>query len=300
MPSVLELHHLETLVAVVETRSVTAAAKRLGVTQSAASHRIAEAERRLGGRLFQPHVGRTMRPTASAVALCQTAQRILPEIARAETDFIHAAGTDREVVRLGVESYDCYHWLPGFHTHTKNAVPDVVLELVVIGDSPVSQLSSGSVDVILAPGPVSNTVESMALFTDELVLVTHPDHHLAGRDWIDPSALRDEEYLTYSDATAPGFEVDRFLRPVGVAPKTLLIIRQPGAIAEMVASGLGVSILSRWAITPWIDAGKLTALRCGEHGLDLEWRSLLRPGTDEASAELRVARELARWMRAAQ
>jgi len=298
MASVLDLHHLETLVAILETRSVTAAAKRLGVTQSAASHRLAEAQRRLGGRLFQTNLGRTMRPTPAAVALCQAAQRILPELARAEADFMRAAGTDREVVRLGVESYDCYHWLPGFHTHTKDAVPDVVLELVVIGDSPVSQLSSGIVDVVLSPGPPSNAADSMTLLTDELVLVTHPDHHLADRDWVDPSALQDEVYLTYSHATAPGFEVDRFLRPAGVAPKTLLIIEQPGAIAEMVASGLGVSILSRWAMTPWINAGKVAAVRCGERGLDLEWRSLLRPGTDEASAELRVARELARWLTA--
>lgn len=298
MTSVLDLHHFETLVAVVETRSVTAAAKRLGVTQSAASHRLAEAQRRLGGQLFQPHVGRTVRPTPAAVALCQAAQRILPEIARAETDFMRAAGTNREIVRLGVESYDCYHWLPGFHTHTKDAIPDVVLELVVVGDSPVSKLSSGSVDVVLAPGSAVHTAESLRLFTDELVLVTHPDHPLAGREWIAPSALRDEVYLTYSDATVPGFEVDRFLRPAGIAPKTLLIIEQPGAIAEMVASGLGVSILSRWAMTPWIDAGKVAAVRCGERGLDLEWRSLLRPGTDGASAELRVARELARWLTA--
>ncbi|MCY7298382.1 MAG: LysR family transcriptional regulator [Ilumatobacteraceae bacterium] len=95
MASVLDLHHLETLVAILETRSVTAAAKRLGVTQSAASHRLAEAQRRLGGRLFQTNLGRTLRPTPAAVALCQAAQRILPELARAEADFMRAAGTDR-------------------------------------------------------------------------------------------------------------------------------------------------------------------------------------------------------------
>lgn len=296
----LDLHHLETLVAVLETRSVTTAAHRLGVTQSAVSHRLAEAQRRLGGRLFQPQVGRTMRPTPAAVALCQAAQRILPELARAEADFMRSAGTDRQVVRLGVESYDCYHWLPGFHTHTKQAAPDVVLELVVVGASPVSQLASGSVDIVLSPGVAAHSAGSVRLFTDELVLVTHPDHPLARQEWVSPSALQDEVYLTYSDATVAGFEVDRFLRPAGVAPKTLLIIEQPGAIAEMVASGLGVSILSQWAMKPWVDAGKVAVVRCGERGLELEWSALLRPEADEVSAERRVARELARWLLGAQ
>ena len=44
----LDIKHLAVLVSVAETGSVTAASARLGLTQSAVSHRLREAERRLG------------------------------------------------------------------------------------------------------------------------------------------------------------------------------------------------------------------------------------------------------------
>ena len=48
----LELHHYDTILAVVDMGSVGAAASHLMVSQSAVSHRIAEAERRIGSELI--------------------------------------------------------------------------------------------------------------------------------------------------------------------------------------------------------------------------------------------------------
>ncbi|WP_419946835.1 LysR family transcriptional regulator [Candidatus Poriferisodalis sp.] len=295
MSSRLEMHHYETIMAVSETGSVTAAAGRLHVSQSAVSHRLAEAERRLGGRLFERRPSRGMQPTPAALALYQAARRAMPDLARAERDFMRSVGGTTATVRIGVGSYDCYHWLAQFATASADRLEGLLLELVVVGDAPVQRLADRTADLILAPGPAHGTCEVQHMFTDELVLVTHPDHRLAGRSWIGPEAVTEEDYFTYSRQPSPGFEYERFLRPAGVSPRTITVLEQTGAIAEMIAADFGVSILSRWAMSPWLDSGRLVAVRCGRSGLDLEWSALTRFETDDAP-ERQVADAIVGWL----
>ena len=292
----LELHHFATVMAIVDAGSLTVAADRLAVSQSAVSHRLAEAERRIGQPLFERRPARGLQPTPAGLRLYHSAARALPELLRAERDVIRAAGSAADVVRLGVGSYDCYHWLPEYHRRLVETLPDVLLELVVVGDEPGARLLDGDVDVVLAPGRPSGAIVSRPLFTDELVLLTHPDHELVDRGWIEPEALAEQTYLTYSRTPSPGFEYDRFVRPSGVVPSTVLVIEDTGAIVEMVAAGLGVTILSRWASGPAIDDGKVAAVPCGRRGLDLAWSALLREATPDEAPEARVATDLATWL----
>ncbi|WP_419932922.1 LysR family transcriptional regulator [Candidatus Poriferisodalis sp.] len=296
MSSRLEMHHYETIVAVSETGSVTAAAGRLHVSQSAVSHRLAEAERRLGGRLFERRPSRGMQPTPAALALCQAAHRAMPDLARAERDFMRSVGGTTATVRIGVGSYDCYHWLAQFATASADRLEGLLLELVVVGDAPVQRLADGTADLVLAPGPAYGSCESRHLFTDELVLITHPEHRLADRTWIGPEAVAEEDYFTYNRQPSPGFEYERFLRPAGVSPRTITVLEQTGAIAEMIAADFGVSILSRWAMSPWLDSGRLVAVRCSRSGLDLEWSALTRIETDDEAPERQVAAAIVDWL----
>lgn len=297
MTLLLDVRHYETLVAIVERGTMTAAAESVSVSQSALSHRLNEAERRLGQPLFDRGRGRGLRPTPAGLALCQTLERVLPELQRAESDFLRTSGTVVDVVRLGIASYDCYHWFPSFHVYAREHAPDILLELVVVGGSPSTQLAGGAVDVVIAPGTPDPLFASEWLFRDELVLVTHPDHPLAGVDWINPDALGAENYLTYNRVPAPGFEYERFLRPSQTFPRTVTIIEQPGAIAQMVAADHGVSILSRWAMAPTIDGGQIAAVQCGQQPLALEWYALLRPFTSPSAPDQQVASLLSEWLR---
>lgn len=293
----LDLSHYATVLAIVETGSMTAAADQLAVSQSAVSHRLAEAERRLGQPLFDRRPARALQPTPAGLVLAQAAQRALPELQRAETDIARTAGEAHEVVRLGVGSYDCYHWLPEYHRHATDALPDVLLELAVVGNAPGTRLRDGAVDVVLAPGTPEGQFTTRPLFTDELVLIVHPEHELSTRDWIEPTSLASETFLTYSRTPSPGFEYDRFVRASGVVPRVVLVIEDTGAITEMVASGIGVAILSRWVLAPEIEGGKVVAIRCGRNGLDLAWSALVRDRATPDAPESRVANDLAAWLR---
>lgn len=289
-------HLYETLVAIAETGSLTSAATRLNITQSAVSHRLAEAERRVGQPLIERRTLRGLQPTPAGLALVQAAQRALPELERAEVDISRAADRPTRIVRIGVSSYDCYHWLADFNERLRDVAGDVLLELVAVGDTPSSRLNDGSADILIAPGIPTGTYAHQALFSDELVLLSAPGLIDTSSDWVPSSAVQGEVFFTYSRVPAPGFEAERFLTSPKVSPKTIVVVEHTAAIAEMVAAGLGIAILSRWAMKPWLDTHRLVAHRCGPDGLDLPWSALTRSGTPHDAIEATVVSELADFL----
>ncbi len=293
MALILDLRHYETVVSIVELGTMTAAAKQLSTTQSALSHRLAEAERRLGVRLFDRGPGRKLKPTRAGLVVHQTASRALADLERSEALLLAEDHRVIAIVRIGVGSYDCFHWYPGFLATARSAHPDIDVELVIAGDSPGSALAEGAADLVIAPGEPEGNVMSRHLFDDELVALVHPEHRLCGKPWLTPRHLANEFYLTYNSSPVPGFEYDRFIRPGETYPRIVTVVPQTSAITEMVAAGAGVSILSRWALTPAIENRRVVPIRCGPDGLSLPWVAVLRADEPEGSPATRIAELLA-------
>lgn len=289
MPLTLDLRHYETVVAIVELGTMTAAAKQLSTTQSALSHRLAEAERRLGVRLFDRGPRRNLKPTRAGLVVHQTASRALADLARSEALLLNEDHKVTSIVRIGVGSYDCFHWYPAFLSTARTHHPDIDLALVIVGDSPGSALADRAADLVIAPGEPEGSVVSRHLFDDELVALVNPDHRLCGRAWLTPDDLVEESYLTYNSAPVPGFEYDKFIRPSETYPRIVTVVPQTSAISEMVAAGAGVSILSRWALTPAIESRRIVPIRCGPDGLPLPWVAVLRADEPAGSAAQRIA-----------
>ena len=110
----LQLSHYRVVQAVRIHGTVSAAAQALGLTQPALSHQIAEAERRLGTKLFA-RVGRRLRLTSAGDLLATSADAILMEAGLAESTLIGKfCATPGEVVRIGTFAYNSYRWLPYF------------------------------------------------------------------------------------------------------------------------------------------------------------------------------------------
>ena len=284
----LDLRHYETIVAIVELGTMTAAARELSTSQSALSHRLAVAEGRLGVQLFDRSNPRHLKPTRAGTVLYQSASRALTDLGRGERFVRAQVDGVTSTVRIAVGSYDCYHWYPRLLNALRDVHPWIEVQLVVGGDTPSQILTAGEADVVIAPGTPVGSVALTPLFDDELVLLVPPDHRLADRDSIEPPDLVDENYLTYNRVPTPGFEFDRFIRPSDDHPREVTIVPQTSAITELVAVGAGVSILSRWALSPAIGAGRVREVRCGPSGLPLRWVAATRPSETEESPAHRI------------
>src|SRR5436189_763324 len=100
----LEVRHLRLLVTVAEEGSVTAAGKRLHLTQSALSHQLRDAEDRLGTPLFL-RLGKRMALTPAGTKLLEAARRILKDLRAAELEVLALNGHTHGEIRLTTECY---------------------------------------------------------------------------------------------------------------------------------------------------------------------------------------------------
>jgi LysR family transcriptional regulator for metE and metH len=293
----LDIRHLEMIVALADTPRVTEAAEKLRITPSALSHRLREVERRLEMPLFM-RVHKRLRPTPAADYLAQVAKRLLADMARAEEDVRKMARGVRHVVRLAVESYSAYHWLPPFLRHLREIEPDVGIEVVAAAArNTLSSLHERIVDLIIVSGEVNRAgVELVPLFEDELYFVMAPEHRLAGKACIEGDDIVGEDFITYTRVPEPDREYARLFRPSNSYPNWTEVVEVPEAIVEMVAAGLGTSVLAGWAVQNAVNDGRIVAARVGEAGIVIPWFAATRIGdSSEDKLNHRVAGLLARW-----
>ena len=292
----LEIRHLRMLQAMAITGNITHAAGMLQLTQSALSHQIREAERRLGVRLFVREAKR-MQMTPAARSLNEEAARILAQLERIERSVTHAGTATRHAVRIGCGAYSCYRWLPRFLNGFQVGAPDIDIEVVADAtQQPVKALLDRKIDLaVTSNAPAKSTMRSVRLFRDELILITARDHPLAGKNVISAQDLSDQVYISYSDVAEKGHEFDSFLKPARVSYRRLMKVELTEAIIELVIGGFGVSILSRWAVSHYLKSGALACARVTSRGLYVNWYAAVRKSEPKDAAAERMAKALQFW-----
>ena len=106
----IDIRHLRTLVALKETGSVSLAAKRVYLTQSALSHQLKLLEQQFDLPLFE----RKSHPlcfTAAGERLLRLAYDVLPRVIDAERDLVRLKQGDAGQLRIAVECHTCFDWL---------------------------------------------------------------------------------------------------------------------------------------------------------------------------------------------
>lgn len=123
-------------------------------------------------------------------------------------------------------------------------------------------------------------------------------HRLAGKNHVEGSDIVGEDFITYTRIPEPDREYARLFRPSNSYPNWTETVEVPEAIVEMVAAGLGTSVLAGWAVETATDSGRIVAARVGRNGIRVPWYAATR--TDEGNEDkpdLRVAGHLAKWCR---
>lgn len=265
------MRHLKLVQAVTAHGSLTRAGTELHLTQSALSHQLRDIELRLGSSLFL-RVGKRMVLTPAGEQLLQSANDVLAMIEQTEETIRRLAGAGGGVLRVSTACYTCYHWLPSLLKGYRRAHPRV--EIQVVADAtqhPLPYLLDGRLDVAIVSDPVRDRrLAARRLFDTEMVVIVEPRHPLATQPYVRAEDFARETLLIYPPKEESTIYED-VLVPAGIRPAELQQIPLTEAIIELVKAGMGVAVLARWAVDPYVKAGALRAVPLTRQGFTRTW-----------------------------
>ncbi len=264
----LEKIHLSIVREVERQGSLTAAADVLCLTQSALSHSMKKLEQKMGTDIWLRE-GRSLRLTQAGKYLLALAERLLPQLERAEEHLKQYAEGARGTLRIGMECHPCYQWLLKVVSPYLAEWPDVdvdVKQKFQFGG--IGALFVYEIDLLVTPDPLYKPgLRFEPVFDYEQVLVVSRQHILAGSSHVDPDQLSEEVLITYPVEIERLDIYNQFLMPAGISPKRHRVIETTEIMLQMVAGGRGVAALPRWLAEEY--AGKLDVvpLRLGKNGI---------------------------------
>ena len=240
----MDLRALQIAAAVAESGSMTDAARRFGVTQSAVSQAVRKAEGEVGARLFE----RKRRPLVATPAGRLLAERIGDLNRGFDTlvsDLRQAAVSPVTVdMRLGM--VDSFAGTVGPRMIRALLADAAKLNLTVwsgLAASHAEALVNRTIDAAVTCDPMYELpeVERLHVLTESYVLVAPAGaDDLAGQDLEEVFAAR--RLVRHSGRSFVGAQVERHLGRLGLRPQKSFEFDTSDAVIGMVANGMGVAI----------------------------------------------------------
>jgi LysR family transcriptional regulator, regulator for metE and metH len=267
LASILELRHLRTLAALHETGSVSRAAKRVHLTQSALSHQIKALQAHYGLSIVQRR-GQTVELTDAGKHLVSLAGKVLEDIQATERSLATMSQQATGSLRIALECHTCFDWLMPLMDAFRQHWPEVELDLVSgFHSDPVKLLEEGGADVVIGSEHKRRRgIIHHPLFSFEILAVLAPEHPLRTKRILNATDFAAETLITYP---VPEDRIDlilNVLKPAGIQPQRRTA-ELTVAILQLVASRRGVAALPSWGIKSYVDHDYVIARRIGAHGL---------------------------------
>lgn len=258
----LNLHLLRIYVAVLEQGSFTKAAKVLTMSQSAVSRAVQELERQLGTTLLERRA-RGVAPTMAGTVLGEHARRIFTHERLAIKALNELRGLQRGRLAIGASSTIGIYLLPPLLGNYHRRYPGIELFLD-IGNTQqiIERLLSYRIDVAYVEGPVAanEDLQVVPWRSDEMVVIASPDHPLTRRVTLDCSDLQDAPFIMREPGSGTRKVMEQALAAHNVTVRPVMELGSTEAVKQVVSAGLGLSMVSRFAIQSELIAGKLRIL----------------------------------------
>lgn len=234
---------LEAFRAVVDHRSMTAAATVMGITQPAVSTQIARLEESVGFPLFDRAGGR-LKPTPEGMIFYAEASRVLGEVDRLQATT--AQIREGQAGRLAIASHPsaAISLLPELVARFVADRPGVSVRLISRHSDVVSQLlPTESFDIGIAELPIDESQVEIRRYGMRCVAILPPRHPLAGRKVLTPELLSGHPMV----ATARAFQMPhRVIAAFADAGAQLNPVAEAeffASLCGLVAAGAGWSVV---------------------------------------------------------
>ncbi len=294
----MDTRQLHAFCEVVERKSFSLAAERLGVTQPAVSLQVRSLEKRLGTQLLD-RSGRRVEPTEGGLRLYHGAQRLLQleeellahvsEDATGELGGTFEIGASTGPGGVVLSQLLCQFAQGNLQLHIALSVFDTQTVVERVADR---SLQLG----VVGAAPRHRGVEYEPFFNDTVVLACPPGHRFAGKS-VTLDDLQGETLIVMQEGAGVRQMIDDELQRAGRPLRDLDVRLELGlqeSVTSAVRGGYGVTFISRSSVENDLAAGTLVEARVS--GLELEREIYLVRAAGRA--ETRAARAFVEFARA--
>ncbi|WP_226894597.1 LysR family transcriptional regulator [Luteolibacter marinus] len=281
--AVLEIRHLDSLIALAETGNLTRAGEKVSLSQSALSHQMRALEDHYGCELFERKTS-PLRWTRAGERLLVLAYDVKRLTRDAERDVVRIGEGTAGSLRIAVECHSCFDWLMPAMDLLREGWPDVEMDIVSgFHPDPVGLLDENRADlVIVSTARRRKGIDHHPLFEYDMPALLAHGHPLLEKSYLTARDFATETLITYP---IPDPRMDLFrqvLEPAGVEPRERRTTELTVAILQLVKSRRGIAALPRWAVQPYLQNDYVAEMPIGAKGLRA---SLHAATTREASGQ---------------
>jgi DNA-binding transcriptional LysR family regulator len=242
-------------------RSMTRAAEKLFMTQSAISSRIAALEEELGVLLVDRRDKQQFALTNAGLRFLNYAERLMT-LHRQLRDELGSEEGGAQLLRIGAVESALHTWLIPLLEHLRSQHPNLELELTVeITPVLLEAVKRGSLDLVFAASSLSAPgIRTRALPSMEMVFVGPAS--MKRREPFTLAELAGLEMMTFQRGSPPHVALLELLRSEGVEPPRLHTVSSISAMVRLVESGFGVATLPHVAARELVRKHALSILHC--------------------------------------
>ncbi|WP_445180610.1 LysR family transcriptional regulator [Pseudomonas sp. McL0111] len=243
----MDIRFLKSLVAVVETGSIAAAARRENRTAAAISQRVQALERTLGCTLLL-RTAHAVQPSDQCLLLMPKIRALIEQAQALQNDSSHDGLTGE--VKIGAISTALTGVLPGLIERLALSAPELKLKITP-GDSRslYEKVLTGELDAAILVKPPFQPPKSLALVllkAEPLILIAPAAQ--AGQPL--ERLVRKQPFIRYDARSWGGQIAQRFLDEHAIEPQLLCELDALETIVMLVAQGMGVSLVPQWVGMP--------------------------------------------------
>jgi len=251
---------LQVFEAIARLGSFTAAANELFLTQPTISVQIKKLTDVVGLPLFEM-LGKKVHLTAIGQELLVTARSVFQTLDNFEMDVAEIKGIKKGVLKLsGVTTVE--YFAPRIIGSFCRKYPGIRVSLEVTNRQRVLERLSNNLDDLYIGSAEYESVdiEDTPFIENPLVILAAPDHPLADKKNIPLAELADEQFLMREVGCGTYLVLDKIVAERGIRFKSSMELGSNEAIKQAVISGLGISMLSLYALTHELKTGELVIL----------------------------------------
>ncbi|SHO43218.1 LysR family transcriptional regulator [Anaerocolumna xylanovorans] len=253
------LRHFQIFVAVCDHKNMTAAASTMFMSQPAVSQAVSELEEYYNVRLFE-RLSKKLYLTQAGEKLLSYARHIIGLNAAAENEMRALSESGRLRIGASVTVGSCV--LPKLVADFSKVFPGLKIEVTEDNTSKIEQLIiNDKLDLGLVEGEItSQDIISRPMADDILVLICGAGHPLATRNSIEPYELEKENFILREIGSGTRKTFEDVMAENSLKWTATWTCNNTDTIKMAVAEGLGISVISKRAVSKEIEEGILKVI----------------------------------------